>query len=350
MPVPETFCPLVSVITPTYEHKAFIGPCIESVLRQTYSNWEQIIIDDGSADDTGGVVARYADPRIRYVYQENQGPFELARTYNRALCLAKGELIAILEGDDFWPPDKLPALVPAFFDEEIVLAYGEAADVNPDGREQRKKSFSTRLRVRLPHSVLFNDPVGTATRYMLLAKGRSLVSPSTVLIRRRSLEGIGGFQYASALPLTDYPTFMELSLIGKFYYSRETMGYRRRHQESVTVRHTQAIHENVSRFTMRFLESHRDKIDLSPAQLREIEQSWREGEGMLHFSEGRLFLLRGKWAEARRQFWMVLKSKGFLVRMAALVGLLFSYVHLDIEPLMKLGGRADLRVQRNGEL
>lgn len=350
MTMPEILCPLVSVITPTYDHKAFIGPCIESVLRQTYSNWEQVIIDDGSADGTGGLIARYKDPRIRYVYQENQGPFELARTYNRALSLAKGELIAILEGDDFWPPDKLAALVPVFFDEEIVLAYGEAADVNANGREQRKKSLSTRFRGQLPHPVLFNDPVGTATRYMLLAEGRSLVSPSTVLIRRSSLEAIGGFQYAGALPLTDYPTFIELSLLGKFHYLPQTMGYRRRHQESVTVRHTQAIHENVSRFAMKFLENYRDKIDLSPERLREIERSWRGGERMLHFSEGRLFLLQGKWAEARRQFRMVLKSKGFVVRMAALIGVLFSYVHLDIEPLMRLGGRADLRVQRNGEL
>lgn len=312
------------------------------MLRQTYSNWEQIIIDDGSTDGTGQVIERYKDQRIHYVNQQNQGPYELAKTYNRALSLAKGKVIAILEGDDFWPQNKLTSLVHAFLDEEIVLAYGEAADVNADGREQRKKSFSTRLRRGLSHSVLFNDPVGTATRYMILAEGRSLVSPSTVLIRRSSLEAIGGFRYASGLPLTDYPTFIELSLLGKFHYVPQTMGYRRRHRESVTMQHTQAIYENISRFTMRFLEGHRDKIDLSHSQLREIEHNWRRGEGMLHFSEGRLFLLGRNWVEARKQFYLVRNSKGFLVRMAALVGLIFSYLHLDIEPLVKLVGRADL--------
>src|SRR5437667_7605704 len=100
-------CPLVSVITPAYNHRRFIGPCIESLLGQTYTNWEQIIIDDGSTDDTAEVVRSYSDPRIRYFHQENQGIDALAQTYNRALNLSRGELIAVLEGDDLWPEDKL---------------------------------------------------------------------------------------------------------------------------------------------------------------------------------------------------------------------------------------------------
>src|SRR5690349_3366859 len=122
--------PLLTIITPTYNHQDYIGQCVESVLRQTYSNWEQIIIDDGSFDNTASIISGFRDSRICLERQENQGPFELARTYNRALSLAKGELIAILEGDDFWPPDKLSALVPAFLDNNIVLAYGAVADVD----------------------------------------------------------------------------------------------------------------------------------------------------------------------------------------------------------------------------
>src|ERR1700690_1726677 len=116
--------PLVSVVTPTYNHERFIGPCIESLLGQSYPDWEQIIIDDGSTDDTGKIVSTYRDSRIRYHSQANQGPFELAKTYNRALALARGELIAILEGDDYWPANKLATLIPAFQDEAVVLAYG----------------------------------------------------------------------------------------------------------------------------------------------------------------------------------------------------------------------------------
>lgn len=342
----ENFSSLVSVITPTYNHEQFVGQCVESVLRQTYPQWEQVIIDDGSTDGTGSVIAKYTDPRIHYIRQQNQGPFELATSYNKALALAKGEFVAILEGDDFWPPSKLAELVSAFFDRDVVLAYGEAVDVDANGQEQRRKSFTTRLRERLPRPVLFNDPVGSATRYMLLGEGRSLVSPSTVVIRRSSLEQIGGFQYVRDLPLTDYPTFMELSLVGRFYYVPRTMGYRRRHQESVTLHHAKAIQEVTSSFAMGFLRRHSERIVLSASERHGIEQNWREGECILHFSEGRMLLLRGRWADARGHFRLASKSKRFTVSLAGFTGFLLSYLHLDLELLMKLGGRADLRSMR----
>lgn len=167
-----TRTPLVSVITPTYNHERFIGPCIDSLLRQTYPAWEQIILDDGSTDKTGEIVAAYRDPRVRYERQENRGPFELARTYNRALALAQGELIAILEGDDLWPPDKLAALVPVFQDEAVVLAHGERVEIDTKGRRQRRKTRTARLRERLSDSILCNTPVHSATRYMLLENGK----------------------------------------------------------------------------------------------------------------------------------------------------------------------------------
>jgi len=346
----NTFRPSVSIITPTYNHGRFIGACIESVLKQTYSNWEQVVIDDGSTDNTPEIASGFHDPRIRLERQANQGPFELANIYNRALSLAKGELIAILEGDDFWPPNKLAALIPAFVDREVVLAYGEPADVDAGGTEQRTKSHTTRLRKGLSNSVLFNDPVGSATRYMLLAEGRSLIAPSTVIIRRSALEKIGGFQYLVGLPLTDYPTFMELSLIGKFYYSPKTMGYRRRHENSITVGHARTIHEKVSSFTLDFLERYHEKIEIPRSQRQEIEENWREAEDKLHFSEGRSLLLRKKWLQARAHFRAISKSKKLVVRLAACAGFLLSWLHMNIEPLMKLGGRADLRVQRNSEL
>jgi glycosyltransferase involved in cell wall biosynthesis len=345
LPRTEDQGPLVSVITPAYNHEKYIGACLESILHQSYYLWEQIVMDDGSTDSTSNIVSEFRDPRIRFEHQANQGAFELANTYNRALSLAKGEFIAILEGDDFWPPDKLATLVHAFQDDHVVLAYGEAADVDAKGREQRTKSHTTRLRESLPHSVLFNDPVGSATRYMLLAEGRSLVSPSTVIIRRSTLEQIGGFQYVAGLPLTDYPTFMELSVAGKFHYSPQIMGYRRHHQNSVTIHHEQKIYDMVSSFALRFLDKHQDKIVLSPSEREELNKNWQQAQDKLHFSQGRSLLLQQKWSEARSHFRIASTSKQVSVRLASFAGLLFSWLHADIEPLMRLGGRAGLRVQ-----
>jgi glycosyltransferase involved in cell wall biosynthesis len=335
--------PLVTIITPTYNHEPYIASCIDSLLRQTYQAWEQIVVDDGSTDGTGKTVSAYRDPRIRYVYQTNQGPFELAKTYNRALALARGALVAMLEGDDCWPADKLSALVPAFQDEAVVLAYGEREDIDAKGRKQRRKTDTARQREHLPDSILFNNPVGSTTRYMLLHDGRSLVHPCTVIVRKRALEEIGGFQYVSGLPLTDYPTFLELSVAGKFYFTRQTMGYLRRHQRSITACHGWTIHEAVSKFAGQFLEKHAETVVLSPAERFRMENSWRAAEDRLHFSEGRVLLLQKSWPEARNQFRLASSSRSAKVRGAAFAGWFLSLLHMDIEPLMRLGGRTDLR-------
>jgi len=341
----QPYNPLVSIITPTYNHQGFIAACIDSALGQSYSNWEQIIVDDGSTDGTGAIVRRYQDARIRYERQTNQGPFALASTYNRALSLARGELVAILEGDDMWPPGKLELLVPAFLDESLVLAYGEAVDIDARNRAQRRESRTARRRKVLSGAILSNDPIGSATRHMLTAEGRSLVSPSTVLLRRSALDAIGGFKQVSGLPLTDYPTFINLSLKGRFQYSSRTLGYRRRHGMSVTVNYARTIHENVSKFTRAFLADNTDQIPLSAEEMKTIEADWRESEHRLHLAEGRVLLLRKMWPEAQRQFRAAWESKNLILRAIAAVGLVCSWLHSDLECLTTLCGRYSLQVQ-----
>lgn len=333
---------LVSIITPTYNHGSYIGACIGSVLAQSYADWEQLILDDGSVDQTIEVVKSYDDLRIQYFQQSNQGPFELANTYNRALSHTKGDLIAIIEGDDFWPADKLKTQVLAFDDPEVVLSYGEVVDVDPSGREQKIVSRSTSLRKSQTSSTRLNQPIGSATRYMLTAEGRSLICPASVIIRRSALEKIGGFQFVAGLPLTDYPTFMELSLLGRFHYSDEVLGYRRRHEKSITVNYATEIHERVSKFALDFLARHIDQITVLGAELSRVENTWRKAESTMHFSEGRSLLLQGRWADARREFRFSLHSERLSVRAASFAGLLCSWLHSDLETLMRVGGRAEL--------
>ena len=99
--------PQVSVIIPAYNGDRYIAQAVESVLSQTYTNWEMIIVDDGSCDRTHEVLQPYLD-RIRYIYQENQG---VAAARNRGIHESQGELIAFLDQDDFFLPDKLAAQV-----------------------------------------------------------------------------------------------------------------------------------------------------------------------------------------------------------------------------------------------
>ncbi|MGN1042265.1 MAG: glycosyltransferase family 2 protein, partial [Christensenellales bacterium] len=105
----------VSIIMPSYNTGKFIKETIESVLAQTYTQWELIIVDDCSNDDTDEVVSQYlADERIRYLKNDtNSGA---AVTRNRALKEAKGRWIAFLDSDDLWEPEKLQRQI-AFMEE-----------------------------------------------------------------------------------------------------------------------------------------------------------------------------------------------------------------------------------------
>jgi glycosyltransferase involved in cell wall biosynthesis len=332
--------PKVSIITPTYNHEKFIGACIESVIQQTYQNWEQIIIDDGSTDQTPEVIRNFADPRIRYVHQENRGIEALPHTYNRALGMCEGKLVAILEGDDAWPLEKLGTLVRAFDDEGVVLAYGAVADIATDGTWHGALSRSVRKRMRLPSSILLNDPPGVAALYMMKADGVDLVPASTAIIRREALGSIGGFQYSPGLIVTDFPTFLSLSLIGKFYYTPQVMGYRRRHLESTTFQNMDRIMTRAHEYVEQFL----SKADfrISSAERNAIEKSWNLPRYSQEFTAGRLRLLNGEWAAARAHFVRALGPSLPHISLAASVGWCLSWLRCDLEGLLALSGAARL--------
>ncbi|MBS3757577.1 MAG: glycosyltransferase family 2 protein [Desulfobacterales bacterium] len=102
--------PHISIIIPTYNRSFIVGKAIESVLQQTYDDYEIIVIDDGSTDHTYENLAPYRD-RIRYEYKENGG---IASARNRGLELARGEYIALLDSDDLWQPEKLQKQMACF--------------------------------------------------------------------------------------------------------------------------------------------------------------------------------------------------------------------------------------------
>ncbi|ENH96578.1 teichuronic acid biosynthesis protein [Gracilibacillus halophilus YIM-C55.5] len=114
---------LISVITPTYNSEAFIEKTMESVRQQTYSNWEMVIVDDGSTDDTISIIQKYQeqDERIKFIQlTENQGA-AIAR--NTAIEHAKGRFIAFLDSDDQWMPEKLEEQLAFMQENDIAFSY-----------------------------------------------------------------------------------------------------------------------------------------------------------------------------------------------------------------------------------
>lgn len=134
--------PLISVIIPVYKTEKFIHRCIDSVLRQTYSNWEMILVDDGSPDECGHICDDYAEKndRIRVIHQENKG---VSAARNAGIKVCKGEWIYFLDSDDFIVEDALEKMIcfskTGIYD--IVMAGFSI--IHADGREEYR-SFGWR--------------------------------------------------------------------------------------------------------------------------------------------------------------------------------------------------------------
>lgn len=121
--------PLVSIILPTYNRASLVNFAIESILNQTYMNWELLIIDDGSVDNSRSIVHNYTnrDNRIKYYYQENQGA---SSARNLGLGLSKGEFITFLDSDDLYLPRKIELQLKEYFEtrSKIILCFSKILD------------------------------------------------------------------------------------------------------------------------------------------------------------------------------------------------------------------------------
>lgn len=122
--------PLISVVIPSYNHEKFIRECVDSVLEQTYENFELIIIDDGSRDGTADILKNYNDNRIQLVFQENAGAHN---AINRGLSLAKGEYLTILNSDDIYMKNRLELIMEYLLNKpkvSMASSYIEIIDSN----------------------------------------------------------------------------------------------------------------------------------------------------------------------------------------------------------------------------
>lgn len=335
----------VTVISPAYNHEQFISQCIDSVLAQTFQNWEMIIVNNGSTDRTEEIIKRYRDSRIKYFYQKNQGILRLGQTYNKILDMAQGQIAAVLEGDDFWPSDKLASLVPAFDDPEIMVAYGFARLVAADGKKKNFTIPTSRHLNKFPRSYFNNEPLGIAACMMADSEVRTFTFPCATMIRISALKKIGGFQSVSGLPFIDYPTFMNLALQGKYHFIPKVTGYWRQHAASNTqTRNEDASNAILRQFALGFVKSHKISLPLSLISRSTIEKSWEYLSQDNARYLGRKLLLAKRWPAARGQFRKIIKSeKHFSKKIVAIAGYLSSWLHRDIEWIFSLAGRVTIK-------
>lgn len=130
--------PLVSVIMPMYNSARYVAESIESVIAQTYSNWELMVIDDGSIDDSIKIVKEYSrrDDRIKLLFNDNHvGNPSAPRNYG--IEKAQGEFIAFLDSDDVWLPEKLEEQLQLFKDKDTKVVFSYYKKIQADGTRRK---------------------------------------------------------------------------------------------------------------------------------------------------------------------------------------------------------------------
>ncbi|MDD3154545.1 MAG: glycosyltransferase [Victivallaceae bacterium] len=218
--------PKISVLMPVYNPGAIVGETICSVLCQTCSDFEFIVIDDGSTEPTRSLLAGFDDPRIRLFRQENRG---VAEARNRAVQLARGEYLAFLDHDDLWLPEKL-AVQSEILDADSriglvyspVIPFGDAIDRRPPEYE------------RLPEAA-------TAS---LLAQNK-IQSTSCVMIRK-SLFSQHALRFDPAcVPCDDWDLYLHLSVFCSFACTSEALVRYRLHSGNTSADFLKMYHAGI---------------------------------------------------------------------------------------------------------
>lgn len=218
---------LVSVIVPTYNRAYCVCRAIESVCAQSHTNWELLLVDDGSTDNTAQLIAsRYGnDPRIRYIYQANAG---VSAARNTGIKATLGNFIAFLDSDDAWRPWKLSVQLACFRTfPEVGMVWTEFEAVDATGKMVKPRYLRTMYGsyryFPTPESLFstsrpVSDIVGTdpgfdefdpsrrayaGNIYTSMLRG-NLVHTSTVMLSRKRLEKVQGFDVGLVLSGEDY--------------------------------------------------------------------------------------------------------------------------------------------------
>lgn len=213
--------PVVSVIIPTYNRAHSIGKSIKSILTQTYQNFEVIVVDDRSTDNTEEIVKSFNDPRIKYIQHQHNSGAAIAR--NTGIENSLGRYIAFLDSDDEWLPAKLAKQVELLQQSkpEVGVVYTGLEIINELNQVKRIKVPT--YRGSLQNILLFANVVGT---------------PSTVMVKREYLQQVKGFDPDILQFAADADLWVRLSKYCEF--------------------------EVISEVLVRYLESDSDRLSTNP--------------------------------------------------------------------------------------
>lgn len=276
----------VSVIIPTYNRAEYVTQAIDSVLAQTYTDYEIIVVDDGSADNTKEVLLPYMD-RIRYIYQENAGA---SAARNKGIKAAKGDWIAFLDSDDEWLPGKLAVQIRAVERHPQLVAH--MVNVNlTNYNDLDQNSF---LHCKFPfegNEGIIDDPFIQHFKY------RTIAMPVAVMCLKECAIKAGLFDESFVCGV-DYDFMCRLALQGSWGYCWDELVVAYRRCEKTV---------SLSAFKKDYTVMLRNQIK-THKKLLEYELTESERKVVLSNLTGCLkglgleFLLRGQGGEARKTY------------------------------------------------
>lgn len=251
--------PLVSVIIPFLNAAQFITATIESVLAQSYPNWEIILIDDGSTDESHQIatsfVNKYPDKIFIYSHPQKQNK-GAAASRNLGFDKSKGDLIAFLDSDDLWLPDKLENQVQLMISNKEIDVLCEATQYWNSWYKLEAKDFT--IQIGAPSEKLYQPPKLSALLYPL-GEGDSFCTCALIL-RRQSYEAVGGFDetFTGTNQLFEDQTFfLKTCLTQKVYLSSASNNiYRQRPNSLMHGLIANGHYENALYYFLKWLKSY----------------------------------------------------------------------------------------------
>lgn len=221
--------PLVSIIIPTFNRDAYIGSALDSIINQSYTNWECIVVDDGGTDQTAKIMADYCkqDDRIKYVKRPDCYAKGSNGSRNYGLSLSKGDFIAFCDDDDYWLQDKLEKQMPIFeAHPDVGLVTGNIEYVNTDGVRSGRVIKQTGN-----HGYVFED---------LLFKNRlSMITP---VLRREVFDKVGLFNTEFKI-YEDWEYWRRVAYYYPFYALPDVLACVRKHDTNTSLIITDAPFE-----------------------------------------------------------------------------------------------------------
>jgi len=210
---------MISVIIPTYNRAAFISDAIQSVLRQTNKDFELIVVDDGSTDNSCDVIRPYAD-RITYIYQQNAG---IAAARNAGIEHSKGKYVTFLDSDDIWLPTKLEKQV-SFFKQhlDIGMVYADYGMFSEEGIIDSSHSSRKNLNISHRSGYVFEELLMNCHIHTI-----------TVMVKREVLADVGLFDVNFATG-EDYDLWLRIAAKYKVAYLPELVAMHRDHSLNIT--------------------------------------------------------------------------------------------------------------------